>query len=104
MYNVNKKPPPRGTLSWTFQTEWESILAQCSQKLTDATANSMSQSALADFSKVLQSQDKDKGFQLFQILNNSMKKLQRIKKGKVTKPLQKKSSTNPKKNIFKKKP
>ena len=41
MFSISKHLPqlPGGALSWAFQSEWENILRECSQKLMDTTAN-----------------------------------------------------------------
>ena len=85
---------PGGDLSWAFQTEWENILrlADCSKKLMDATASylldekvkmldnkatDMAQKTHADFEKALPQDEREKGLQLFNIVDQSMKKLTR---------------------------
>jgi hypothetical protein len=111
MFSLKKHLPqlPGGDLTWAFQSEWENILTECSQKLMDATANylltekvstlgkkatEMAQKATLDFSKALPSDEKEKGLELFAIVDQSMKKLKKVKRvkdGKITKPHSKKT-------------
>jgi hypothetical protein len=115
MFSIKKHLPqlPGGDLTWAFQSEWENILTECSQKLMDATANylltekvstldkmatDMAQKATLDFAKALPSEEKEKGLELFSIVDQSMKKLKKVKRvkgGKVTKPHSKKTGKLP---------
>tara|TARA_B110000881_G_C18537591_1_gene496681 strand:+ start:579 stop:1304 length:726 start_codon:yes stop_codon:yes gene_type:complete len=99
MFSIQKSLPqlPGGALSWAFQSEWENIVADCSKKLMDATANyllaekmkdldktatDMAQKASSDFKKALPYDDREKGLELFNIVNQSMKTVKKQKKGK----------------------
>ena len=102
MFEVNKSLPqlPGGPLSWALKTEWTNILRDCSQKLMLATAdflvgerlpdldkqaNNLAELALNDLSKAFPEEEKQKGLQLFNIVDQSMKR--RVNKsGKVAKP------------------
>ena len=108
MFEVSKSLPqlPGGSLSWAFQTEWTNILRDCSQKLMLATAdflvgerlpdldkqaNKLAELTLTDLSKAFPEEEKQKGLQLFSIVNQSMK--QRVDKSdKVVKPSHKPKS------------
>ncbi len=92
---------PGGELSWAFQTEWESTLRECSEKLMDVTASyllnekvasfekkasDLSETTLVDLKKAIPENERDKGVKLFSIVDQSMKRLKRVKSGKITKP------------------
>ncbi len=82
-----KKPLPQlpgGKPSWAFQTEWEGILVECSQKLMQATANhlatervrmlgqkaeDMASSSRTELQKALPVDALEKGLQLFNIVD-----------------------------------
>ena len=109
MFEVNKCLPqlPGGPLSWDLQSEWTSILRDCLQKLMLATAdflvgerlpdlakqaNNLPELALTDLSKAFpEEEEKKKGLQLFNIMNQSMKQ-RANKNGKVVKPFHKPKS------------
>lgn len=114
-FAIQKNLPqlPGGDLSWAFQSEWESILTDCSVKLMDATANylltdkvkslnkkanDLAQQTQADLGKAIPECERDDGLRLFNIVDQSMKKLKRVKSGRVTKP-----RTNPTKPALGKK-
>ena len=102
MFHVCKTIPqlPGGPASWALQTEWDSILSDCSRKLMMATAEflvtdrvptldkkaeDLAQAAHADLCKALPEKEKTKGLELFRIVNQSMKRPRRVKSGKVVK-------------------
>ena len=92
---------PGGDLSWAFQTEWESILTECSEKLMDATAkylvaekvtsldkkaNNLAELTQMDLEKAIPETEREKGLRLFHIVNHSMKRLKWVKSGRISKP------------------
>ena len=102
-FSLHKSIPllPGGKPSWAFQVEWEKTLAECSQNLMELTsayllkdkvpslekmATDAANRATADVGKALPADEKEKGLKLFEIVNNSMKRLRRVKAGRVTKP------------------
>ena len=97
---------PGGKPSWAFQTEWASILRECSQKLMEATANylatervselgqkadTLASSSQTKLEMALPVEDLVKGLKLFDIVNKSMKRLRQVKLGKISKPKSKKA-------------
>ncbi len=104
LFKVCKNLPqlPGGPASWALQTEWDSILQECSRKLMMATADflvsdrvptldkkaeDLAQVAQTDFAKILPEDEQKKSLQLFSIVNKSMKRVRRVKAGKVAKPV-----------------
>ena len=55
----------------------------------DKKAEDLAQSAHADLCKALPEKEKTKGLQLFDIMNQSMKRTRRVNSGENVKPLQK---------------
>ena len=81
--------------------EWEKTLAQCFQNLMALTSayllkekvpslekmgTDAANRATADVGKALPAEEKEKGLKLFEIVNQSMKRLRQVKAGRVTKP------------------
>ena len=54
-------------------------------KVLDKKATDMAQKTYADFEKALPQDEREKGLQLFSIVDQSMKKLKRVKGGRISK-------------------